>query len=50
MEAFEKRAASNLALQRGGDPQEIVGAAIYLCSDASSFTSGSVLAVDGGTY
>ena len=50
MEAFEKRASSNLALQRGGDPKEIVGAAIYLCSDASSFTSGSVIAVDGGSY
>ena len=50
MEAFEKRAVSNLALQRGGDPKEIVGAALYLCSDAASFTSGSVLAVDGGSY
>ena len=50
MDAFEKRASSNLALQRGGDPKEIVGAALYLCSDAASFTSGSVLAVDGGSY
>ena len=50
MDAFQKRAAGNLALQRGGDPSEIVGAAIYLCSDAASFTSGSVIAVDGGTY
>ena len=50
MPAFEKRAATNLALQRGGDPAEIVGAAIYLCSDAASFTSGAILAVDGGSY
>jgi NAD(P)-dependent dehydrogenase (short-subunit alcohol dehydrogenase family) len=36
------------ALQRGGDPSEIVGAAVYLASDAASFTSGALLAVDGG--
>jgi NAD(P)-dependent dehydrogenase (short-subunit alcohol dehydrogenase family) len=50
MDAFEKRASSNLALQRGGAPHEIVGAAIYLCSGAASFTSGAVIAVDGGSY
>jgi NAD(P)-dependent dehydrogenase (short-subunit alcohol dehydrogenase family) len=50
MEAFQQRASTNLALERGGDPAEIVGAALYLCSDAASFTSGSVLAVDGGSY
>jgi NAD(P)-dependent dehydrogenase (short-subunit alcohol dehydrogenase family) len=50
MEAFEKRATTNIALERGGDPAEIVGAAIYLCSDAASFTTAAVLAVDGGSY
>jgi NAD(P)-dependent dehydrogenase (short-subunit alcohol dehydrogenase family) len=50
MEAFQRRASTNLALARGGDPGEIVGAALYLCSDAASFTTGAVLAVDGGSY
>jgi NAD(P)-dependent dehydrogenase (short-subunit alcohol dehydrogenase family) len=36
------------ALQRGGEPSEIVGAALFLASDASSFTTGSILRADGG--
>ncbi len=36
------------ALQRAGDPREIVGAALFLMSDASSFTTGSILRADGG--
>ncbi|EJZ09247.1 SDR family NAD(P)-dependent oxidoreductase [Mycolicibacterium vaccae] len=37
-----------LPLQRAGDPSEIVGAALFLMSDASSFTTGSILRADGG--
>lgn len=47
MDAFEERAKS-MALRRGGRPDEVVGAALYFASDASSFTTGSVLAIDGG--
>ncbi|PJK21439.1 SDR family NAD(P)-dependent oxidoreductase [Mycolicibacterium goodii] len=39
---------SHLALRRAGDPREIVGAALFLMSDASSFTTGSVVRADGG--
>ncbi len=35
-------------LQRHAQPAEIAGAAVYLLSDAASFTTGSVLVVDGG--
>ena len=33
---------------RFGEVEEIVGAAVYLCSDAASFTTGRILIVDGG--
>ena len=46
-EAFAQRATS-FALRRGGAPEEIVGTALYLASSASSYTTGAVIAVDGG--
>ena len=49
MEAFNERARTTIPLQRGGEPDEIVGAALYFASDASSYTTGSVLKVDGGS-
>jgi NAD(P)-dependent dehydrogenase (short-subunit alcohol dehydrogenase family) len=35
-------------LQRYAQPPEIAGAAVYLLSDAASFTTGTTIAVDGG--
>jgi NAD(P)-dependent dehydrogenase (short-subunit alcohol dehydrogenase family) len=46
--AFEEGARANFALQRGGQPGEIVGAALYFASAASSYTTGATLRVDGG--
>ena len=48
-DAFEERGKTSVALRRGGQPDEIVGTALYLASSAASFTTGSVLTVDGGS-
>jgi NAD(P)-dependent dehydrogenase (short-subunit alcohol dehydrogenase family) len=44
----EAREKSDNALGRPGRPEEIVTAALYLASDHSSFTTGSIIRVDGG--
>jgi NAD(P)-dependent dehydrogenase (short-subunit alcohol dehydrogenase family) len=48
LDAFNERAQATIPLQRGGEAHEIVGAALYLASDASSYTTGAVIKVDGG--
>jgi dehydrogenase/reductase SDR family member 4 len=47
-ESRAKAFAEQKALGRLGETEEIVGAAIYFASDASSFTTGAVLTIDGG--
>ncbi len=48
LDAFEQNAKRNIPLQRGGEPDEIVAAALYFASDASRYTTGAVLKIDGG--
>ncbi len=46
--AWYQAYADKSALGRWAKPHELVGAAVYLASDASSFVTGSLLIVDGG--
>jgi NAD(P)-dependent dehydrogenase (short-subunit alcohol dehydrogenase family) len=37
-----------IPLRRGGEPEDIGGAILYLASDAAGFVTGQILSVDGG--
>ena len=48
LDAFTRSATTSFSLQRGGQPNEVVGAALYFASAASSYTTGALLNIDGG--
>jgi NAD(P)-dependent dehydrogenase (short-subunit alcohol dehydrogenase family) len=48
LESFERRAREHIPAGRGGRAAEVVGAAVYLASDAASYTTGSIIKIDGG--
>jgi 3-oxoacyl-[acyl-carrier protein] reductase len=45
---FNERVLGSIPLGRWGTPEDVAGAALFLCSPAASFITGSVLVVDGG--
>jgi NAD(P)-dependent dehydrogenase (short-subunit alcohol dehydrogenase family) len=48
LKTFAERAKAGFALERGGQPHEVIGAALYFASSASTYTTGALLNVDGG--
>ncbi len=46
--AFKAGVVSRIPLGRVGGTDDLVGAAIFLCSDAASFVTGQILGIDGG--
>jgi NAD(P)-dependent dehydrogenase (short-subunit alcohol dehydrogenase family) len=49
MPGYKKELLDKVPMRRIGNPDEIVGAMIYLASDASSYVTGTTVIVDGGT-
>ncbi len=47
-EEIYKAAISMIPMQRHAEPQEMAGTVLYLVSDASSYTNGECIVVDGG--
>lgn len=45
---FTKAMYAHNVIGRAAQPEEIAGTVLHLCSDAASFTNGSVVVVDGG--
>jgi NAD(P)-dependent dehydrogenase (short-subunit alcohol dehydrogenase family) len=47
--AWQKDMLARIPLRRFGQLQDLVGASLFLCSDAAAYITGACLPVDGGT-
>jgi NAD(P)-dependent dehydrogenase (short-subunit alcohol dehydrogenase family) len=45
---FYDSLVARIPLGRIADPEDLVGAALFFCSDASAFVTGQILTLDGG--
>lgn len=45
---FKEKLVSRIPLARVGQPDDLIGAVLLFCSDASSFITGQILTIDGG--
>lgn len=49
LDAARAKVIASRALQRDGQPEDLIGALIFLCSAESDFVTGQTIAVDGGS-
>ncbi|MEO8509838.1 MAG: SDR family oxidoreductase [Chloroflexota bacterium] len=47
-EDFKRGLLARIPIGRIADPDDLVGAVLFFCSDASSFVTGQILTIDGG--
>jgi gluconate 5-dehydrogenase len=47
-DAFRERLYARIPLHRIAETDDLVGAVLFFCSDASAFVTGQVLTLDGG--
>jgi NAD(P)-dependent dehydrogenase (short-subunit alcohol dehydrogenase family) len=47
-EGFYERLVSRIPLGRIADPDDLVGAVLFFCSEAADFVTGQILTLDGG--
>jgi 3-oxoacyl-[acyl-carrier protein] reductase len=49
-EAGRQAAIAGIPLKRGGVPDEVAGAVLFLASDLASFITGEVTEINGGAW
>lgn len=47
-QAFKQRLVDRIPLHRIGGTQDLIGPALFFCSEASAYVTGQILAIDGG--
>jgi NAD(P)-dependent dehydrogenase (short-subunit alcohol dehydrogenase family) len=50
VEALREASVSARTLQRDQEPEDVVGAVVYLCGPSAGFVTGQTIVIDGGQY